>query len=70
MEFIKKHAVPNNIEEKAVDTVENKSPVSFVIPAQKKSTIFMVNTELDQNTQPGNYSVDSLPRVRVSMTSI
>lgn len=66
VEFVKKHAVPNNTkeEEENVDkSVESKSPVSFVIPPPRKSSMFM-NSEPTQNSVTGSYTVDSLPRVR------
>lgn len=67
VEFVKKHAVPNNKEEVENDdkSMENKSPVSFVIPPPRKSSMFM-NPEPIQNSITGSYTIDSLPRVRVS----
>ena len=72
VEFVKKHAVPNNNkEDEDVDkSLEVKSPVSFVSLPQRKSSMFM-NSEPIQNSTTGSCTVDSLPRVRVSiLTSV
>lgn len=64
VEFIKKHSVPNNVDEKPEEkNNDNKSPVSFTVTLPRNSFTFM-HAEPVLGSQSPN-SVDSLPRVRV-----